>query len=228
MFYPNDVPVFPLGFANIHEQQQNDSVLLALLNDGVYTLEQFHGHELICNLHNNQHKIVLPEAMHEDTIKWYHFVLGHVGIKQLIQSLTTFFYIVNLKTQVENFVATCDACQCYKQQNHEYGHLSPQQDVSIPWEENAVDLIGPWPVKIEGLGEMQIRALTVVDTHTTLSELIHIETILQHMLVLNWNKLGYHVILDHSDVSMIQVQNLWVLTYKVFFNIWIFNQYKQL
>ncbi len=37
LYYPEDVPVFPLGFGNIRELQQNDPVILALAQQGIYT-----------------------------------------------------------------------------------------------------------------------------------------------------------------------------------------------
>jgi hypothetical protein len=41
-------------------------------------------------------------------------------------------------------------CQKYKLEGHGYGVL-PKQEVQIaPWEEVAIDLIGPWKVKVNG------------------------------------------------------------------------------
>ena len=36
MFYPDNVDVFPLGFDNVRAEQQNDQIILALLQQGVY------------------------------------------------------------------------------------------------------------------------------------------------------------------------------------------------
>ena len=68
-------------------------------------------------------------------------------------------------------------CQCQrnKNQTHAYGHLPPRVDVSIPWEEIAVDTIGPWVLEVPGVGVLNIKALTVVDTCTTLAELVRVE-----------------------------------------------------
>jgi hypothetical protein len=61
--------------------------------------------------------------------------------------------------------------------------------VSVPFEEIAADLIGPWSIHIADQ-TLQIQALTIVDTATTLAKVIHIEDrSLQHIANLfdnNW------------------------------------------
>jgi hypothetical protein len=44
----------------------------------------------------------------------------------------------------------CKDCQRYKVADRGYG-LLPEREVQIaPWEEVAIDLIGPWKVKVNG------------------------------------------------------------------------------
>ena len=130
LYYPDDVPVFPLGFENIRMQQQQDPVLLALLEQGIYTEQEYYGTNLICTLQNNQTKIVLPQALQEPAIKWYHIVLGHCGASRLYRGLNQFLFSPQLKTQVENFTLTCDSCQKNKNKGPGYGHLPPRNDRS--------------------------------------------------------------------------------------------------
>jgi transposase InsO family protein len=68
----------------------------------------------------------------------------------------------------------CDACQHYKDQGHGQGALPPRDDISMPFEEIAADLIGPWSIDINGQ-ILQIHSLTIVDTSTTLAEVIRIK-----------------------------------------------------
>ena len=159
LYYPRDVPRFPLGFENIQQEQQQDPILLALLQQGVYNEEEFHGTILISNLHNGQHKIVLPESLQLPAIKWYHMVMGHGGATRIYKALSQFFFSSRLKTKVEEYVLTCDACQKNKHLGQGYGHLPPRNDLSTPWEEVALDLIGPWEVPIPNLGVIHIAAL---------------------------------------------------------------------
>ena len=136
---------------------------------------EFHGVDLICKQVDGQHRIVLPESLQEPTINWYHFVMGHIGTSRLAASLRQFVYFEQLHDKVASYVSTCDSCQRYKNQGPGYGHLPPRNDQSVPWEEIAVDCIGPWKIDIPNVGQLRIKALTAIDTCTTLSEIIRLE-----------------------------------------------------
>jgi hypothetical protein len=68
----------------------------------------------------------------------------------------------------------CKHCQEYKLAGHGYG-LLPKQELRIaPWEEVAINLIGPWKVKVNGR-QVEFNALTCIDTALNLSKLIRID-----------------------------------------------------
>ena len=55
-----------------------------------------------------------------------------------------------------------------------YG-LLPEREVRIaPWEEVAIDLIGPWTVKVNGR-KVEFHALTCINTASNLVEVVHID-----------------------------------------------------
>ena len=83
------------------------------------------------------------------------------------------FFNKKLKSQVEAIVSMCDACQRFKNHGRELGELAPQEAALIPWQEVAVDLIGPWTLKVAGQ-ELRFLALTIIDTVTNLIELARI------------------------------------------------------
>ncbi len=67
----------------------------------------------------------------------------------------------------------CDECQQAKSSGPGHG-LLPNQDIAgAPWEEVAVDLIGPWPVATPH-DTVEFFALTCIDTTTNLVEIAHI------------------------------------------------------
>jgi transposase InsO family protein len=101
--------------------------------------------------------------------------MGHGGSTRLYQAISQFFFSPRLKARVEELVSTCDSCQRNKNIGPGYGHLPPRNDVSVPWEEIAIDLIGPWTIQIPYVGELQISALTAIDTATGLAELTRID-----------------------------------------------------
>ena len=55
-----------------------------------------------------------------------------------------------------------------------YGLLPERELKEQPFQECAVDFIGPWPVKIHGK-EHTFRALTIIDPVTNLTELVRID-----------------------------------------------------
>ena len=113
----------------------------------------------------------MPEALVEDTINWYHHVLGHAGITCTLETIQTIFTASKLRERTKNFIGTCNSCQRNKNLSCPYGHLPPREDTAVPFEEVAVDLIRPWKVEITNGITVQIQAITAIDTATTLSEI---------------------------------------------------------
>jgi hypothetical protein len=68
----------------------------------------------------------------------------------------------------------CDFCQRNKLECKGYGFLPEHEVHSIPFEECAEDLIGPWTVQVRGR-PYKFEVLTVIDTVTNLVELVRIE-----------------------------------------------------
>ena len=76
-----------------------------------------------------------------DTVKWFHQVMGHPGEKRLTESLRQRYHNPTLRRHIEQF--KCSDCQKYILTGRGYG-LLPEREVRIaPWEEVAIDLIGP-------------------------------------------------------------------------------------
>jgi hypothetical protein len=68
----------------------------------------------------------------------------------------------------------CKDCQKHKLEGRGYG-LLPKQEVRItPWEEVAINLIGPWKVKVNGQ-QVELNALTCIDMALNLVKLIRID-----------------------------------------------------
>ena len=118
-------------------------------------------------------KIVLPNELIRPTVEWYHQVTGHPGQKRLYDHIRQRYYNCNIRRFIDNF--NCDYCQRHKLEGKGYGLLPEREVRSIPFEECAVDLIGPWEVTVNG-EEHSFRALTVIDTVTNLVEMTRIES----------------------------------------------------
>ena len=93
-----------------------------------------------------QWRIALAQTSLLPMIHWFHVVLGHTGSKRLCLTLQTWYYHPQLCGLIDRFV--CDTCQCHKLAGPGYGQF-PERDIrEAPWEEVAIDLIGPWTVNI--------------------------------------------------------------------------------
>ncbi len=115
-------------------------------------------------------KIVLPESMVVDTVKWSYQVMGHPGEKRLQEN--QHYYHPRLCYHIEKL--KCKDCQKYKLEGHGYG-LLPKQEVPIaPWDKVTIDLIGPWKVKVN-CRQVEFNALTCIDTASNLVKLICID-----------------------------------------------------
>ena len=93
----------------------------------------------------------------------------------------------------EDITRHCDDCQRHKLPGPQHGHLPPRIASLAPWEEVALDLIGPWKVSVDN-ESYEFYALTIIDTVTNFPDAIRLR-----------NKTASHVGL--------QFQNLWLSRY---------------
>ncbi|KAG7345551.1 reverse transcriptase RNA-dependent DNA polymerase [Nitzschia inconspicua] len=142
LYYPEEIETFPLRFETLHNSQLQDAAVQQLRDQEGYGMEEFYGFEFVCKTYPEQDpRIVIPEALVNDAIKWYHYVGGHVGSTRLYQTLSTHFYFKGLEQQVEEYVSTCDSCQRNKNPGRGVGELPPRQATELPFEQVAVDSI---------------------------------------------------------------------------------------
>jgi hypothetical protein len=99
-----------------------------------------------------------------EVIQCFHQVLSHPGQKRLRETLHQRYYHPQLRRQIDTF--RCEHCQRYK--------LTERQVRIAPWEEVAIDLIGPWVVQVNGR-PCKFNALTCINTASNLVELVRID-----------------------------------------------------
>ena len=168
----------PLDIENIKEKQQLDNELQqsATKYPDWYSRKRFNDvTNVLCYTKPGDDpanwKIALPKELIGPTVKWYHQVTGHPGSKRLYEQIKQRYYHRDIRRYIDHF--NCDYCQRNKLDGKGYGHLPEREVRSIPFEECAVDLIGPWVVQVRG-NPYEFDTLTVIDTVTNLVELIRI------------------------------------------------------
>jgi hypothetical protein len=169
----------PFNYAHIHELQQQDEQLLALQvkYPEKYVNLQLDDNfdDIICYKKDPTQpnwKIALLESMIVDTVKWFHQVMGHPGEKRLKNTLNQHYHHPRLRYHIDKLM--CKDCQKYKLAGCGYS-LPPKQEVRIaPWEEVAINLIGPWKVKVNDQ-QVEFNALTCIDMASNLVKLIRVD-----------------------------------------------------
>jgi hypothetical protein len=107
-----------------------------------------------------------------DTVKWFHQVMGHPGEKGLQDTLNQRYYHPRLCYHIDKL--KCKDCQKHKLSGHGYGLLLEREVRIAPWEEVAINLIGPWKDKVNGQQD-EFNSLTCIDMASNLVELIRVD-----------------------------------------------------
>ena len=178
MLYPEAVDTFPLEFSNLLQQEQNaDATIQDKITKGDYVKTTFGNYELVTKAVGDEQRIVVPQSIHDSTITWYHYILGHCGQERLVKSIRNYLHFPGLDAKVKTFVKTCDECQRYKSNGPGYGHLPPRDDYPAPFEDIAIDHMGPWTIEVPRIGSIKFHVLTIIDIATTLFEGIRVDNL---------------------------------------------------
>jgi transposase InsO family protein len=170
----------PLNLEHMREQQYADESLMKLREKypRMYQTKEIGSvADLIIYVRpgddpNTRWRIALPKSMIQKTIEWFHMVTGHPGSKRLRLTLNNKYYHPELRKFCDRY--QCASCQKHKLDGKGYGLLPEREIRSEPFEEVAVDLIGPWTIQIRGK-PYEFRALTSIDTVTALVEICQIK-----------------------------------------------------
>ena len=170
----------PLNYKFIRDQQQACQALA--------TARQRHPHDYnVKELNDNVHiichvkpgtdpnvnwKIALPNSMLNEAISWFHTVPCHPGQKRLNEAMQTRYYHPDMRRMINNL--RCEVCSKNKLSGPGYGLLPEREVRGQPFEEIAVNLIGPWTVRVNGRN-YTFYALTIIDTVRNLVELIRLD-----------------------------------------------------
>jgi hypothetical protein len=144
---------FPLDSECIVQGQQADQLLLQehMNHPLLYLSQYFNGLGMIlyCVKPTTPWQIcILVTNQLLQLVSWFHEVLGHCGIHHLCDSIMTHFCCPQLRATVNDVIKHCRAHQIKKLTGPGYGHLPPCEATALPFQEVAVDLIGPWHVTL--------------------------------------------------------------------------------
>ena len=135
-----------------------------------------HSNFVLLHILTNQEIILKsapPDALLDKFIQFYHLALAHAGITRVTRTVLQYFWHQDLTKRTEKLIQSCEVCQKNKLPGKGYGQLPSRQAQLTPWQEVAVDLIGPWEMEMHGY-TLSFRALTIIDTVTNFCEVVQI------------------------------------------------------
>ena len=170
---------YPLSMAKISDEQNKLEDLRKILENGSddpdWNRSSFEEIEVV----TFKGKIVIPPALQNGIIEWYHEVLRHPGKDRTYQSISHQFHWKNLRKSTHNFVESCDLCNRLKRRTgSRYGHLplKDTDDDCTPWKRVYIDSIGPWCCTDKNGIQHCLNALTVIDAATGWFEVFRVNT----------------------------------------------------
>jgi hypothetical protein len=190
LFYPVQNymdEAYPLGFNALAAAQRNDANLKAIMERkpevykkiAIGNVELIH-HKAPSNSRRGtgpkeNWKIVIPVALVNLAISWFHRLLRHPGATRMYFTMSRHFYFPNMKQMIIDYVKTCDICQRSKVSFPGLGDVPPKLAEQNPWEEVQTDLIGPWEFKFNSQVMVIVKAITTIDPFLGICEIRRIK-----------------------------------------------------
>ena len=115
------------------QQQQQQQQQPDIANNNCYHDQVFYGTTLKVITRCGKTKIVLPTSLINNTINWYHHVLGHVSQERLYKSISQHMYCPGLPEHVSHFICCCGPCQRYKNTGRGIGYVAPALYTVLTW-----------------------------------------------------------------------------------------------
>jgi transposase InsO family protein len=155
---------FPMNPRLIAKEQKKDKSIQKSILQGTkeYILKNIEGTELLT--YNG--RIIIPKALTERIVEWYHCYLRHPGQVRMDETLRQIYYWDNMRAMVQRHVKSCKLCQLCKKPRKQYGHLPAKTaEESEPWSRVNVDMMGPLTVKTPTKIH-ELLVLTMIDPAT--------------------------------------------------------------
>ena len=154
--------------------------------------------------HGEVKRMCVPDSLVGPMVTWYHLALNHVGITRLFDTIHMNFVHLKMYRTCMEVCNPCD-CQVDESPSNSYGELPAKNVTMVPWQTVAVDLIGPWNIKILDLN-YKYRALMVVDRDTNFMDAVPVRGTQSMHIAMKFENLWIEKNLLLA-CSMIKVQN---------------------
>jgi hypothetical protein len=156
---------FPLSPDLIYYYQKRDTEISKRLKTPKHNLttKVVEGSALI----HERGKILVPTALKERVLNWYHTMLVHPGETRMEASIRSVYTWMNLRKDVQRVCKNCHVCQLSKKSGRKkYGLLPPKEAECLKWNRVNVDLWGPKTIKNRDGNVYKLHAMTMIDPTT--------------------------------------------------------------
>ncbi|CAB9523454.1 Transposon Tf2 [Seminavis robusta] len=145
--------------------------------------------ETTASLVDGDHRIIVPAALTQRLLEWYHTTLVHPGVNHLYNTLRQHYTWPKMLEQIRTYIRSCHACQLGKRGMRGYGKIPLKDPETEPWKDVAVDLSRPWKATVDNK-EIIFHTLTIIDVFTGWPEIIPITTkkseMIADLLIQEW------------------------------------------
>ena len=161
--------IYPPTVSEIAGAQRSDRVLKIYFHHGgkcdssKYSFEWVNDTQVLVN---KNAKMVIPEALKDKILDWYHHHLQHPGHDRLEAAINATMTWKGLKDSVRRYTKKCPKCQKNKHTKKQYGKLPEKLCETKPWHTLCVDLMGPYTIKGKNKSELYFMCLTMIDPAT--------------------------------------------------------------
>lgn len=102
-------------------------------------------------VHSKSKRIVIPESKKNEVLELSHNhpMAGHMGIKNTYDRIAASHFWPSMKTDVRDFVISCDQCQ-KRNKKRDTPEISSAKIVPKPFYHVGIDVIGPLPITLTG------------------------------------------------------------------------------
>ncbi|CAB9522987.1 Transposon Tf2 [Seminavis robusta] len=149
----------PLTIAEIGRAQKNDKYVQTLRQQAPDRLGEFFedigrksGPDRVItetDVVDGDHRIIVPAALTQRLMEWYHTTLVHPGVNRLYNTLRQHYTWPKMLEQIRTYIRSCHACQLGKRGMRGYGKIPLKDTETEPWKDVAVDLSGPWKATVD-------------------------------------------------------------------------------
>ena len=156
---------FPLSYSTISQHQLLDTELQKSISEKSNQYEARTIEDQVVQYARGTDRMIIPESLRPAILAFYHETLIHPGMTRMYQTMKMHLQWPGLKSDIENFVASCKTCQIWKKNTNAYGKLPVKDPIAEPWHTVQIDTIGPYS-QSENVSSKKYYAITMIDPVT--------------------------------------------------------------